>query len=139
MVRPKKEIAIILGVPPEKVRVIAHEVGGNFGTRNFFYPEFALVAWAAKKIGRPVKWTCERHEAFVSDYAGRDLDVESELALSADGRFLGLHASATSDLGAYTASFVPLPKGTHLMTPLYVIPPLPRPPAVPTNTARTPP
>ena len=81
IVRPKKELAIILGIAPEQVRVIAREVGGNFGTRNFLYPEFALVAWAAKKIGRPVKWTCERSEAFLSDYAGRDLRVESELAL----------------------------------------------------------
>ena len=84
IVRPKKEIAIILGIAPEKVRVIAQDVGGNFGTRNFFYPEFALVAWASKKIGRPVKWTCERQEAFASDYAGRDFRIESELAL--DGR-----------------------------------------------------
>ena len=137
IVRPKKEIAIILGVPPEKVRVIAHEVGGNFGTRNFFYPEFALVAWAAKKIGRPVKWTCERHEAFVSDYAGRDLGVELELALSADGKFLGLHASATSDLGAYTASFVPLTKGTQLMTSLYVMPAVARARGVLSNTVST--
>jgi carbon-monoxide dehydrogenase large subunit len=122
IVRPKKEIAIILGLEPEQVRVIAHDVGGNFGTRNFFYPEFALVAWAARKTGRPVKWTCERHEAFLSDYAGRDLRVESELALAEDGRFLGLHASATSNLGAYTASFVPLTKGTQLMTSLYDMP-----------------
>ena len=81
IVRPKKELAIILGIEPEQVRVIAREVGGNFGTRNFLYPEFALVAWAAQQIGRPVKWTCERSEAFLSDYAGRDLPVESELAL----------------------------------------------------------
>jgi carbon-monoxide dehydrogenase large subunit len=75
IVRPKKELAIILGLEPEQVRVIAKEVGGNFGTRNYLYPEFVLVAWAAKKIGRPVKWTCERGEAFLSDYAGRDLTV----------------------------------------------------------------
>jgi aerobic carbon-monoxide dehydrogenase large subunit len=57
IVRPKKEVAIILGIEPERVRVIAREVGGNFGTRNFFYPEFALVCWASRKTGRPVKWT----------------------------------------------------------------------------------
>ena len=95
VVRPKKELAIILGIEPEQVRVIAREIGGNFGTRNFFYPEFVLVAWAAKKIGRPVKWTCERGEAFLSDYAGRDLQVESELALDRPtASFLGLHASS---------------------------------------------
>jgi carbon-monoxide dehydrogenase large subunit len=137
VVRPKKEIAIILGVEPEQVRVIAKDVGGNFGTRNFLYPEFALAAWAAKKVGRPVKWTCERSEAFASDYAGRDLRVESELALSADGRFLGLHASATSDLGAYTASFIPLTKGTQLMTSLYALPAAARARAVLSNTVCT--
>jgi carbon-monoxide dehydrogenase large subunit len=137
VVRPKKEIAIILGVEPEQVRVIAKDVGGNFGTRNFLYPEFALAAWAAKKVGRPVKWTCERSEAFASDYAGRDLWVESELALSADGRFLGLHASATSDLGAYTASFIPLTKGTQLMTSLYALPAVARARAVLSNTVCT--
>ena len=137
IVRPKKELAIILGVEPEQVRVIAKEVGGNFGTRNFLYPEFVLVAWAAKKIGRPVKWTCERGEAFLSDYAGRDLTVEVELALSADGRFRGLHATNTSNLGAYTASYIPLTKGTQLMTSLYRLPAVVRARAVLSNTQCT--
>jgi carbon-monoxide dehydrogenase large subunit len=137
IVRPKKEIAIVLGLEPDQVRVIAHEVGGNFGTRNSFYPEFALVAWASKKTGRPVKWTCERQEAFASDYAGRDLTVEAELALSEDGRFLGLHASSTSNVGAYTASFVPLTKGTQLMTSLYDMPAAVRARAVLSNSAST--
>jgi carbon-monoxide dehydrogenase large subunit len=137
VVRPKKELAIILGVEPEQVRVIAKEVGGNFGTRNYLYPEFVLVAWAAKKIGRPVKWTCERGEAFLSDYAGRDLKVEVEFALSSDGRFLGLHSINTSDLGAYTASFIPLTKGTQLMTSLYRLPAVARARAVLSNTQCT--
>ncbi|HEV3491697.1 MAG TPA: molybdopterin cofactor-binding domain-containing protein, partial [Reyranella sp.] len=137
IVRPKKEIAIILGIEPEQVRVIAKEVGGNFGTRNFFYPEFALVCWAARRIGRPVKWTCERHEAFLSDYAGRDFLIESELALDADGSFLGLRATSTSNLGAYTASFVPLTKGTQLMTSLYRMPAMARARGVLSNTPST--
>ncbi len=137
IVRPKKEIAIILGLEPEQVRVIAHEVGGNFGTRNYLYPEFALVAWASKKVGRPVKWTSERHEGFLSDYAARDLLVESELALAEDGKFLGLHASATSDVGAYTASFIPLTKGTQLMTSLYAMPAVARARAVLSNSPST--
>ena len=120
IVRPKKELAIILGLEPEQVRVIAKEVGGNFGTRNFLYPEFVLVAWAAKKIGRPVKWTCERGEAFAQRLCRpRSRGSKSELAMSADGRFLGLHATATSNVGAYTASYIPLTKGTQLMTSLY--------------------
>ena len=137
IVRPKKEIAFILGLEPEQVRVIAHDVGGNFGTRNFLYPEFVLVAWASKKVGRPVKWTCDRSEAFLSDYAGRDLRVESELALAEDGKFLGLHASATSNLGAYTASFIPLTKGTQLMTSLYDLPAVARARGVLSNSQCT--
>ena len=71
------DLAQVLGVPAEQVRCICHDMGGNFGTRNFFYPEYALLAWAAHRIGRPVKWTCERSEAFLSDYQGRDLTVVS--------------------------------------------------------------
>ena len=66
---------------------MCHDMGGNFGTRNLFYPEYALLAWAARRVGRPVKWTCERSESFLSDYQGRDLTVEAELALDADGQF----------------------------------------------------
>src|SRR5271166_2327427 len=87
-VRQKRELAGILGVPEQAVRVISGDVGGNFGTRNAFYPEFALVVWAARRVGRPVKWTCERHEAFLSDYQGRDQAIQAELALDGDGRFL---------------------------------------------------
>ncbi|CAN5595377.1 xanthine dehydrogenase family protein molybdopterin-binding subunit [soil metagenome] len=137
VVRPKKELAFILGVEPEQVRVIARETGGNFGTRNYLYPEFVLVAWAAKRVGRPVKWTCERGESFASDYAARDLRVESELAIAADGKFLGLHATATSNVGAYTASYVPLTKGTQLMTSVYDIPATARARAVLSNTQST--
>ena len=71
------------------------DVGGNFGTRGMIYAEFALVAWAAKKLGRPVKWIIERHESFLSDYQARDLAVEAELALDAKGNFLA-HARLQS-------------------------------------------
>ena len=64
---------------PDVVRVECGDVGGNFGTRNAFYPEFALVVWAAKRLGRPVKWTCERSEAFASDYQGRDQAITPSL------------------------------------------------------------
>jgi len=122
IVRQKQELAAILGVPDDRVRVTANEIGGNFGTRNAFFPEFALVAWASKGIGRPVKWTCERHEAFLSDYQGRDLTVEAELALDTEGRFLALRASNLSNIGAHTASYVPLTKGVGLMTSVYQVP-----------------
>ena len=88
VVRQKHELATILGVPMADVRVECGDVGGNYGTRNAFYPEFALVVWAAKKLGRPVKWTCERSEAFASDYQGRDQAITLELALDDKGRFL---------------------------------------------------
>jgi aerobic carbon-monoxide dehydrogenase large subunit len=122
IVRQKHELASILGVPSENVRVIAREIGGNFGTRNSFFPEFALVAWASRRIGRPVKWTCERHEAFTSDYMGRDLTVSAELALDADGRFLALRTSNLSNVGAHSGSYVSLMKGVGLVSAGYRIP-----------------
>ena len=122
VVRQKHELASVLDVPVDRIRVVSGDVGGNFGTRNAFYPEFALVAWASRRIGRPVKWTCERHEAFLSDYQGRDLFVEAELALDADGRFLALRGSNISNVGAHTVSFVPLTKGVSVMSSVYRIP-----------------
>jgi carbon-monoxide dehydrogenase large subunit len=120
--RPKRDVAAMLGVDPATVRVVAGDVGGNFGTRNGTYPELALAAWAARRLGRPVKYLCERSEAFLTDHQGRDLTVEAELALDADGNFLALRASNLGNLGAYAASFVPLTKGTELMSSLYRIP-----------------
>lgn len=122
IVRQKKEIAAILGVALDSVRVIAHEIGGNFGTRNSFFPEFALVVWGSRRVGRPVKWTCERHESFVSDYMGRDLTVSAELALDGDGRFLALRSDNISNIGAHSGSYVPLVKGVGLATAGYRIP-----------------
>jgi carbon-monoxide dehydrogenase large subunit len=122
IVRQKHELAAILGVPSESVRVVAHEIGGNFGTRNSFFPEFAMVAWGSRRIGRPVKWTCERQEAFTSDYMGRDLTVSAELALDADGRFLALRTSNLSNVGAHSGSYVPLMKGVGLVSAGYRIP-----------------
>jgi aerobic carbon-monoxide dehydrogenase large subunit len=122
VVRQKNELAGVLGVPPERVRVTSGDVGGNFGTRNAFYPEFALVAWASRRVDRPVKWTCERQEAFLSDYQGRDLHVQAELALNASGDFLALRGSVISNVGAHTVSFVPLIKSLSIMTSVYRIP-----------------
>ena len=89
-VRQKAEIATVLGVAQEKVRVLSFDVGGNFGARNRCYVEFGLVAWASRKVGRPVKYTATRSEAFLSDYQGRDLATTVELALTKDGRFLAI-------------------------------------------------
>src|SRR6478735_1449002 len=122
VVRQKHELAGVLDVPPDRVRVVSGDVGGNFGTRNAFYPEFALVAWASRRIGRPVKWTCERQEAFLSDYQGRDLFVSAELALDSAGRFLALRGSLIGNVGAHTVSFVPLIKGVSVLSGVYRIP-----------------
>jgi carbon-monoxide dehydrogenase large subunit len=137
-VRVKRDLAQILGVAPERVRVVAREVGGNFGTRNWTYPEYGIVAWAARKLGRPVKWTSLRTESFLSDYQGRDLHVEAALALDRSGRFLGLKASLTSNVGAHTVSFVPLNKTSELLSSVYDIPAASvRSRAVVSNTAST--
>jgi carbon-monoxide dehydrogenase large subunit len=120
--RPKRDIAHMLGIDDVQIRVVADDVGGNFGTRNCTYPELALACWAAKRIGRPVKYLCERGEALVTDFQGRDLTVTAELALDADGNFLAFRTSNLSNVGAYAASFVPLTKGTELSTSLYRIP-----------------
>ena len=122
VVRQKRELAAMLCAEERAVRVVARDTGGNFGTKNSFFPEFALVAWAARRLGRPVKWTCERGEAFLSDYQGRDLTVEAELALDAEGNFLALRASNLSNAGAHSASHVPLSKGASIITSVYRFP-----------------
>ena len=88
-VKHKQELAGVLGVPHDKVRVLSFDVGGNFGARNRPYVEFGLVMWASKKVGRPVKFTATRSEAFLTDYQGRDLLTRVELALRKDGKIPG--------------------------------------------------
>ncbi|HTV87708.1 MAG TPA: xanthine dehydrogenase family protein molybdopterin-binding subunit [Stellaceae bacterium] len=117
----RDDLARVLGVAADKVRVLCRDMGGNFGTRNFFYPEYALLPWAARRTGRAVKWTCERSEDFIADYQGRDLTVAAELALAADGRFLAVRGSNLSNLGAHAAAFVSLQKGMGLMSGVYDI------------------
>ena len=122
VVRQRDDIAAVLGVPTAAVRAVSGDVGGNFGIRNNTYPEFALVAWAARRIGRPVKWLCERRDAFATDFHGRDLTSEAELALDEHGRFLAIRAVNTSNLGASAISFVPLAKGIAVSSSVYGIP-----------------
>src|SRR5215470_1733295 len=138
VVRQRDDIAAVLRVPAAAVRVISGDVGGNFGIRNNTYPELALVAWAARRIGRPVKWVCERRDAFATDFHGRDLTAEAELALDEHGSFLALRAVNTSNLGASAISFVPLAKGIAVSSSVYAIPcSYMRGRAVVTNTAPT--
>ena len=121
-VRLKTDLALILDVPPEKVRVLMGDVGGNFGTRGMIYPELALVAWAAKKVGRPVKWIIERHESLLSDYQARDLAVEAELALNDKGMFLAMRGSNIGNLGGHTTNFAMVQKGVQMMSSIYRMP-----------------
>jgi len=122
VVRQKGELAAMLAVKPEEIRVVSYDIGGNFGTKNSIFPEFSLVLWAAKRIGRPVKWTCERGEAFLSDYQGRDLVAIVELALDRRGRFLGMRGSHLSNVGSHAASIVPLRKGVSIFSGVYRVP-----------------
>jgi carbon-monoxide dehydrogenase large subunit len=121
-VRLKEDLAAMLGVAPGQVRVLMGDVGGNFGTRGMIYAEFALVAWAAKKLGRPVKWIIERHESFLSDYQARDLAVEAELALDAKGKFLAMRGSNLGNLGGHTTNFSMVQKGVEIMSSIYRMP-----------------
>jgi aerobic carbon-monoxide dehydrogenase large subunit len=120
-VQHKRNLAQILRVPEDRVRVIFRDIGGNFGTRGMFQPEGALVCWAARRVGRPVKYRSLREECFLSDFHGRDLFVTAELALDRDGNFLGLRGVNTSNLGAVTCSWVPLTKGVGLMSGVYTV------------------
>ncbi|MGA8952169.1 MAG: xanthine dehydrogenase family protein molybdopterin-binding subunit, partial [Xanthobacteraceae bacterium] len=121
-VRQKNELATVLGIAPDRLHVLAYDIGGNFGTRNRVFVEFGLVLWAAQKLGRPVKYTATRSEAFLTDYQGRDLVTEVELALDARGRFLAMRATNISNVGARCVSLSPLSKGAGLIPGSYAIP-----------------
>ena len=99
--------AFVLGLPEHKLRIVAPDVGGGFGSKIPHYAEEAILTWTAGKLGRPVKWTCERIDAFKSDTHGRDHISTAKLALDADGHFLGLHVSTKANLGAYLSTFAP--------------------------------
>jgi aerobic carbon-monoxide dehydrogenase large subunit len=137
-VRPRHDMAVVLGVADEQVRMVMYDVGGNFGTRGASNPEFALVCWAARRIGCPVKWTCERSEAFLCDYQARDLACDAELALDVEGTFLAMRGSNMVNNGAYAIAFGPLQKGVEIMTSIYHVPAVHfRARGVLTNTAPT--
>jgi len=121
-VRQKREIATVLGIEVERLRVLSLDVGGNFGTRNRVYVESGLILWASQKHRRPVKFLSTRSECFISDYQGRDLIAKYELALDASGKFLALRATNISNAGARCVSLSPLSKGSGLITGSYAIP-----------------
>ncbi len=99
--------AFVLHIPENKLRVVAPDVGGGFGSKIYHYAEEAIVTWAAGKVRRPVKWTAERTESFMSDAHGRDHDSTAEMALDAEGNFLALRVSTLANMGGYLSTFAP--------------------------------
>jgi carbon-monoxide dehydrogenase large subunit len=114
----------ILHVPESRIRVVARDVGGGFGMKGNVYPEEAITVWAARRVGRPVKWIPSRSEALLGDYHGRDQKVSAELALDADGRFLALRWTGSHNVGAYIegAGAIPILFSLKLASTVYDIP-----------------
>jgi aerobic carbon-monoxide dehydrogenase large subunit len=119
-------IAAFVGMAPEhKLRVIAPDVGGGFGSKIFIYPEEVVALWASKRIGRPVKWVCDRSEAFITDAHGRDHVTHAEMAFDGDGKITGLRVKTIANLGAYMSTFsssVPTYLYALLLSGQYAIP-----------------
>jgi carbon-monoxide dehydrogenase large subunit len=99
--------AFVLGIPEHKVRVISPDVGGGFGSKIFLYNEEVVCSWASRQIKRPIRWTATRREAYQTDAHGRDHVTDAAMALSKDGKILGLHVKTTANLGAYLSTFGP--------------------------------
>ncbi|MDP6706362.1 MAG: xanthine dehydrogenase family protein molybdopterin-binding subunit [Alphaproteobacteria bacterium] len=115
----------VFKLPNERIEVVAPDVGGGFGLKNFVYPEWVLVLWAARHLGRPVKWVAERGEEFQSGTHGRDIRTKARLALDADGKFLALAAEMTANMGAYLSSNGPgssTNSASTAMGGVYVVP-----------------
>ena len=112
----------VFGVPADKVRVVSEDVGGGFGPRNFLYPDFALLTWAARRTGRPVKWTSTRGEAFLSDTQGRDNIIHLAFAFDREHRFVGLKLDFLANIGAAPVSYAPVQNVARLCTSTYHVP-----------------
>jgi len=118
-------LARILGIGVDRVRCVTGDVGGGFGSKIQTYPEYVVLAWAARRVGRPVKWVSSRTEGFLTDAQSRDHLLEGELALDADGRITALRVHSTSNLGAYVAPCIPVSTLTNMermISGLYAIP-----------------
>ena len=117
--------AFVLGIPEHKLRVYAPDVGGGFGSKIYHYAEEAIVTWASAKVRRPIKWTAERSESFISDAQGRDHITHGELALDKSGKFLALRVNTLANMGAYLSTFAPaIPTFLHatLLAGVYTTP-----------------
>ena len=99
--------AFVMGIPEHKVRVVSPDVGGGFGSKIFHYAEEVIVTWASRRLGRPVKWTAQRSESFVTDAHGRDHATKAEMGFDADGRITALRVDTHANLGAYLSTFAP--------------------------------
>ena len=121
-VRQRVELAMALGLPVERCRVVCPDTGGGFGTRTTLYAEQLLVTWAAKRLGRPVRWTSDRSEAFLSDYQGRDLLTRAAMAFDAEGRIRAMRSDVIGNIGAHTVSFVPVANNYRVTTTAYDVP-----------------
>ena len=119
---PRMVLAESFGLPLEKVRFVCPDVGGGFGLRNNLYPEQAAILWASKCVGRPVKWTNDRSESFLTDYAGRDLVTTARLALRDDGRIAAYDVDHIGTCGGQTVTYVPLSNAYRVATTVYDIP-----------------
>ena len=136
--RVRQALAACLKAEPARVRVICPDVGGAFGARTNLQPEQIIVAWAAKRLGRPVKWTSDRSEAFLTDFQGRDVVTTGRLGFGRDGRIRAFALEFLSNVGAQTITYVPLNNGYHVAPTVYDIPLLSaRVRAVMTNTVPT--
>ena len=111
-----------MGMPADRLRVVSPDVGGGFGPRTSLNMEQVVVLWAARRIGRAVKWTSDRSEAFVSDYQGRDLLIRAAAAFDAQGRLLALDNEMIGNVGAHTVSYVPMSNSSRVMTSVYDVP-----------------
>jgi aerobic carbon-monoxide dehydrogenase large subunit len=119
---PRMVLAESFGLPLEKVRFVCPDVGGGFGLRNNLYPEQAAILWASKRVGRPVKWTNDRSESFLTDYAGRDLLTTAHLALTGNGRITAYDVDHIGTCGGQTISYVPLSNAYRVATTVYDVP-----------------
>lgn len=111
----KLQLADILGVPPDKVRMLTPNVGGSFGMKGSIYPEYVCLAHAARELGRPVKWTDERSGSFLSDQHGRDHEMTAELAIGKDGKFLAMRITGHGNVGAYLGTVSPQPPSMNVV------------------------
>jgi carbon-monoxide dehydrogenase large subunit len=122
VVKYRVSIAAALGIDPAHVHVTSPDVGGGFGSRTNLHPEPLVLAWASKRLGRPVRWTSDRSEAFVSDFQGRDIVDHAALAFDANGKLLALRATMTGNIGAYTVGYAPLQNAYRIATGVYDVP-----------------